>query len=127
MLAIFRYLHDLIYLRILAALNETDFKSIAFFLATSIFGNFFGVEWYTTHLFNLFVGIPQLTNVSKAILDNFKLLLILSGLAGLFVMVFNIISLNTFVTVIYEDKLPKEPCESILGCVLAMYASGAIQ
>jgi hypothetical protein len=104
------HMHKVVYLRVLAVLNEADFKSIAFFLSTSIMGNFFGVEWYTTHLFNLFVGIPQLINVSKAIVANFKLLFILSCLASLFVMVFNIISLNTYVPVIYEEKLPKESC-----------------
>jgi hypothetical protein len=98
---IYLHIYNVIYLRILAVLNEPDFNSIAFFLSTSVLGNFFGVEWYTTNLFNLFVGIPQLINVSKAIVANIKLLFILSCLAALFVMVFNIISLNTYVPVIY--------------------------
>lgn len=93
---------------------------------TAILGNFSGVEWYTIHLFNVFVGIPQLINVFKAIIQNIKLLLILSALAALFVSVFNILSLSTYVPVIYEEELPEESCESIIDCVLVVYTSGAI-
>lgn len=62
------------------------------------------------HLFDFFVGISLLTNVFKAILDNIKLLGLLSGLAGCFILVFNIISLNTYVSVIYEEEVPTEAC-----------------
>jgi hypothetical protein len=41
-------------------------------------------------------------------------------------MVFNVISLNTYTPVIYEDDLPVEACEEVLGCVLSVYTSGAI-
>jgi hypothetical protein len=78
------------------------------------------------HIFDFFVGISLLTNVFKAILDNIKLLGLLSGLAGCFILVFNIISLNTYVPVIYEEEVPSEACEDFLGCVLELYTSGAI-
>lgn len=81
---------------------ESGFLSILVFVISSFLGNFVGVEWYTMHLFDFFVGISLLTNVFKAILDNIKLLGLLSGLAGCFILVFNIISLNTYVSVIYE-------------------------
>lgn len=89
-------------------------------------GNFVGVEWYTIYLFNLFVGVPNLINVFKAIILNINQLILLSVLAGLFVLVFNILSLNTYTPVIYEDDLPEGSCESILNCVLVVYTSGAI-
>lgn len=78
------------------------------------------------HIFDFFVGITLLTNVFKAILNNLKLLGLLSGLAGCFILVFNVISLNTYTPVVYEDELPNEACEDILGCVLELYTSGAI-
>lgn len=105
---------------------ESGFLSILVFVISSFLGNFVGIEWYTMHLFDFFVGISLLTNVFKAILDNIKLLALLSGLAGCFILVFNIISLNTYVSVIYEEEVPKEACEDFLGCVLELYTSGAI-
>jgi hypothetical protein len=53
------------------------------------------------HIFDFFVGISLLTNVFKAILNNIKLLTLLSGLAGCFILVFNVISLNTYTPVVY--------------------------
>lgn len=47
-------------------------------------------------------------------------------MAALFVSVFNILSLSTYVPVIYEDELPEESCESIINCILVVYTSGAI-
>lgn len=85
---------------------ESGFLSILVFVIASFLGNFVGVEWYTMHIFDFFVGISLLTNVFKAILDNIKLLGLLSGLAGCFILVFNIISLNTYVPVIYEEEVP---------------------
>jgi hypothetical protein len=76
------------------------------FVFATIMGNFFGVEWYTIHLFDVFTDIPELTNIFKAILNNFKKLALLSFLAGVFILVFNVISLNTYTPVIWEDDLP---------------------
>ena len=106
--------------------SESGFLSIVVFVTASFLGNFVGIEWYTMHLFDFFVGISLLTNVFKAILNNFKILSLLSGLAGCFILVFNIISLNTYVSVIYEEEVPAEACEDFLGCVLELYTSGAI-
>ena len=39
---------------------------------------------------------------------------------------FNILSLSTYTPVIYEDELPEDACENVLGCVLTLYTSGAI-
>jgi hypothetical protein len=85
---------------------ESGFLSILVFVLSSFLGNFVGVEWYTMHLFDFFVGISLLTNVFKAILNNIKILGLLSGLAGCFILVFNIMSLNTYVPVIYEEEVP---------------------
>lgn len=41
-------------------------------------------------------------------------------------MVFNVISLNTYTSVIWEDDIPAEACEDVLGCILSVYTSGAI-
>ena len=48
----------------------------------------------------------ELTNIFKAILNNFQKLTILSILAGVFILVFNVLSLSTYSHVIYEDDLP---------------------
>jgi hypothetical protein len=64
-------------------------------------GNFFGVEWYVIHLFDYFVGIPLLTNVFKAVINNISEWTLLSTFAGCFILVFNIITLNTYTAVIY--------------------------
>jgi len=74
-------------------------------------GNFVGVEWYVIHLFDYFVGISLLTNVFKAVIDNIGELSLLSAFAGCFILVFNVVSLNTYTSVIYEDDLPSEACE----------------
>lgn len=86
---------------------ETGFLSILIFVIATFLGNFVGVEWYTIHLFDVFTSYPELTNIFKAILNNFKKLALLSFLAGVFILVFNVVSLNTYTEVIYEDDLPK--------------------
>ena len=96
------------------------------FVIASFLGNFYGVEWYTIHIFDFFVNIPMLTNVFKAILMNLEVLTILSLLATAFIFVFNILSLSTYTPVIYEDEVPDEACEEVIGCVLELYTSGAI-
>lgn len=80
---------------------ESGFISIMMFVMASIFGNFLGVEWYTIHLFDIFTSISELTNIFKAILNNFSKLFVLSMLAGVFILVFNVISLNTYTPVIW--------------------------
>ena len=86
---------------------EPEFLSIALFLTTAFMGNFVGIEWYTVHLFDFFVGIPMLANVFKALIQNIRVLTILSALATAFVLVFNVLSLSTYVPVIYEEELPE--------------------
>ena len=78
------------------------------------------------HLFDFFVGISQLTNIFKAVIDNINQLLLLSAFAGCFIMVFNVVSLNIYTPVIYEDDIPEGACEQVLGCVIDVYTSGAI-
>jgi hypothetical protein len=85
---------------------ETGFLSILMFVVATLLGNFVGVEWYTIHLFDIFTNYPDLTNIFKAILNNFKKLALLSFLAGVFILVFNVVSLNTYTSVIWEDDLP---------------------
>jgi inositol 1,4,5-triphosphate receptor type 1/inositol 1,4,5-triphosphate receptor type 3 len=97
---------------------ESGFLSILMFVVATFLGNFVGVEWYTIHLFDIFTDISELTNIFKAILNNFKKLALLSFLAGVFILVFNVISLNTYTPVIWEEELPAEACEDIIGCVL---------
>lgn len=80
---------------------ETGFLSILIFVIATFLGNFVGVEWYTIHLFDVFTNYPELTNIFKAILNNFKKLALLSFLAGVFILVFNVVSLNTYTEVIY--------------------------
>jgi hypothetical protein len=111
-----------------SALNkyESGFLAILIFVIASIMGNFVGVEWYVIHLFDYFVGISLLTNVFKAVIDNIGELSLLSAFAGCFILVFNIVSLNTYTPVIFEDDLPAEVCEGVIDCVLTVYTSGAI-
>lgn len=80
---------------------EAGFLSILMFVIAAIMGNFVGVEWYTIHLFDIFTEISELTNIFKAILNNFKKLALLSFLAGVFILVFNVISLNTYTSVLW--------------------------
>jgi len=80
---------------------ENGFLSILMFVVAAIMGNFVGVEWYTIHLFDIFTEISELTNIFKAILNNFKKLALLSFLAGVFILVFNVISLNTYTPVLW--------------------------
>jgi hypothetical protein len=110
------------------ALNsyESGFLSILIFLLASLMGAFVGVEWYVIHLFDYFVGISLLTNVFKAVIDNIGELSLLSAFAGCFILVFNIVSLNTYTPVIFEDDIPEEVCEDVIDCVLTVYTSGAI-
>jgi len=96
------------------------------FVSATLLGNFVGVEWYMIHLFDIFTSYSELTNIFKAILNNFKKLALLSFLAGVFILVFNVVSLNTYSPVIWEDDLPEEACEDVIGCVLTLYTSGAI-
>lgn len=108
------------------ATYEAGFLSILMFVVAAIMGNFVGVEWYTIHLFDIFTEISELTNIFKAILNNFKKLALLSFLAGVFILVFNVIALNTYTSVLWEDDLPEDACEDIVGCVLSLFTGGAI-
>ncbi len=94
------------------ALNkfESGFLSILIFVVASIMGNFVGVQWYVIHLFDYFVGISLLTNVFKAVIDNIGELSLLSAFAGCFILVFNVVSLNTYTPVIFEEEIPGEAC-----------------
>lgn len=105
---------------------EAGFLSILMFVVAAIMGNFMGVEWYTIHLFDIFTEVNELANIFKAILNNFKKLALLSFLAGVFILVFNVISLNTYTSVLWEDDLPEDACEDIVGCVLSLFTGGAI-
>ncbi len=51
---------------------------------------------------------------------------LLSAFAGCFILVFNVVSLNIYTPVIYEDDLPADICEGVIDCVLTVYTSGAI-
>lgn len=85
---------------------ESDFLSILLFVCASLYSNFAGVEWYTIHIFDYFVTIPLLTNVFKAIIKNIKDLMLLSAFAGCFILVFNVLSLGTYASVVYKEDLP---------------------
>lgn len=87
--------------------KEEGFLSLALFLIASILGNFYRVEWFTVHIFDFFVSIPILSNVFTAILNNIKILTILSLLATAFILVFNVLSFSTYSSVIYEDDIPE--------------------
>jgi hypothetical protein len=77
-------------------------------------------------LFDYFVGISLLTNVFKAVIDNIGELSLLSAFAGCFILVFTVVSLNTYTPVIFEEEIPEEACEDVINCVLTVYTSGAI-
>lgn len=89
---------------------EGGFLSILIFVVAAVLGNFVGIEWYVMHLFECFVGVALLANVFQAVLNNIGELTLLSIFATCFILVFNIISLNTYAPVLYEDKLPSESC-----------------
>lgn len=55
----------------------------------------------------MFTEISELTNIFKAILNNFKKLVFLSFLAAVFILVFNVVALNTYTPVLWEDDLPE--------------------
>ncbi len=89
------------------ASTESGFNSLLLFFLGSLLGNFYGVEWFTLHIFDYFANIPLLANVFKAIINNIKILVIFSLLAGAFILVFNILSFRTYTPVIYDEDLPK--------------------
>ena len=110
------------------ALNlfESGFLSILIFVFASLMGNFYGIEWYVIHLFDYFVGISLLTNVFKSVIDNISQIGLLSAFAACFILVFNILSLNTYTAAIYAEDIPEEACGDIISCVLEVYTSDAI-
>lgn len=79
---------------------------MALFVIGSLLGNFYGVEWFALHIFDYFVNIPLLSNIFKAILNNIRILVTFSLLAGAFILVFNILSFRTYTSVIYDEDLP---------------------
>lgn len=87
-----------------------------------------GPVYFTIHILDIFLMIPLLENVFKSITNNLQILTFLSTLAGVFTIVFNIISLKTYAPTIYPDDLPPvdEVCEDLWGCVQAVYSSGAV-
>ena len=106
---------------------ESSFLSILMFVSATLMGNFWGIEWYTIHIFDIFTDVSELTNIFKAILNNIKKLTLLSFLAAVFILVFNVISLNTYTPVLFgEEDLPEEACEDVIGCVIALWTGGAI-
>lgn len=87
--------------------TEAGFNSLALFVIGSLLGNFYGVEWFSLHIFDYFVNIPLLSNIFKAILSNIRILGTFSMLAGAFILVFNILSFRTYTSVIYDEDLPE--------------------
>jgi len=82
---------------------ESSFLSILMFVTATVLGNFWGVEWYTIHLFDIFTDVGELTNIFKAIINNIKKLTLLSFLAAVFILVFNVIALNTYTPVLFGE------------------------
>jgi hypothetical protein len=103
---------------------EAGFLSILIFVIAAFMGNFVGIEWYVIHLFEFFVGVALLANVFQAVINNIGELTLLSIFATCFILVFNILSINTYAPVMYEEENPAESCEEIIGCVLEMYTGG---
>lgn len=83
-------------------LFEGGFLSILVFVVAAVLGNFVGIEWYVLHLFEYFVGVAQLANIFQAVINNIGELTMLSIFASVFIMVFNILSVNTYAPVMYE-------------------------
>jgi hypothetical protein len=106
--------------------HESEFGPILLFVAVSLAGNFIGMQYFTIHIFDIFLQISLLGNVFKAITFNTKVLSILSLLAGAFIFVFNVLSFGTYASTIYPEDQPEEVCENLFNCVLTMYNSGAI-
>ena len=51
----------------------------------------------------------------------------LSCLAAVFILVFNVVALNTYTPVLFgEEDLPEDSCEDVIGCVIALWTGGAI-
>ena len=69
-------------------------------------------------MFEYFVGVALLANVFQAVINNIGELALLSVFASTFIMVFNILSINSYAPAMYEDEIPAESCETIIDCVL---------
>jgi hypothetical protein len=52
--------------------TESGILSLTLFVIASFLGNFYGIEWYTIHLFDFFASIPLLSNVFKSLLIGLK-------------------------------------------------------
>jgi hypothetical protein len=80
------------------------------FVFVSIIGNLYGIQYFTIHIFDIFLQVSILGNVFKAIAQNAGQLFILSLLAGAFIFVFNVLSLSTYAKTIYDDDHPDNVC-----------------
>lgn len=99
------YLYKVLVIPVLALFTyESSFNSTISFLLAAFAGNFLGVEWYTLHLFDFFVSIDSLANVFKSVLKSIGVLSLLSVLLGIFILVFNVISLSVYANVVYEGE-----------------------
>lgn len=95
----------------LCVYESSEFLPILIFVIAALCGNYYGVEWYTLHIFDYFATIPILANVFKAIFKNVAVLTLLSCVAGCFILVFNVVSLGTYSSVIWGEDIPEEACE----------------
>lgn len=66
----------------------------------------YGPAYFTIHIFDIFLKIQILGNVFKSITNNLKILNVLSALTGVFIMVFNIVSLKTYAPIIFPEDIP---------------------
>ena len=70
--------------------------------------------------------LDVLKNVIAAINQGMKMLGMLSLLGTSFIAIFSIFSLNQYVGSIYQDELPRQHCEDVLGCVIELYINEQI-
>jgi hypothetical protein len=121
-----RKLGEAIHLLYCFWMHEKEFGPLLLFVVVSIMGNFMGMQYFTIHIFDIFLQVSILGNVFKAITVNVTILSTLSLLAGAFIFVFNVLSFGTYSSAIYPDDIPEEVCEDLVNCVLIMYNSGTI-
>jgi hypothetical protein len=88
----------------------------------STMGMFYRIEWFSILLINfLMAKMDVLKSILQAMKASLPMLSMLSFFGASFIAFFSVFSLYYYVGAIYPEKLPKEHCESVYGCIVELY------
>ena len=70
----------------------------------SVFAVLFDPRWFAFNIFYLFTKLDVLKNIFSALTKNFKQMLAVCLFGGAFIFVFALITINSYLTAIYENE-----------------------